>query len=143
MGIEFSDIDMAFSFVSFGSPYEHSAFLNTKTGETYYLSELADSDEDIPEDIYENDDYIEIPHKNDLKLGRNLVFDFVVNHLPEDLEKVQGYFSTKGAYSRFKELLERKSLLDEWHNFENEKNEIELRNWCKINNIEISGEHKN
>ena len=29
MGIKLSDIDMAFSFVSFGSPYEHAAVLNS------------------------------------------------------------------------------------------------------------------
>jgi hypothetical protein len=139
MEIKFSEIDTAFSFVSFGEQYEHYAYLNQKTGKIYYVSELGDSDEDIPEDIYENEDYIEIPHKDDLNLGRNLVFSFVGSRLPEDLDKVQNYFRKKGAYSRFKDLLERKELLDEWHQFENDQIEKELRNWCKINKIKIAG----
>jgi len=139
MKIKFSEIDTAFTFVSFGAPCEHYAYLNKKTGETYYVSEYSDDDEDIPEDLYENEDYIEIPHKNDLNLGRNLVFDFVASRLPEEFDKVQGYFRKKGAYSRFKDLLERKGVLDEWHQFENEQMGKELRNWCKINNIEIIG----
>ncbi len=139
MGIKFSEIDMAFSFVSFGTQYEHYAYLNKNTGETYCVSELGDSDEELPEDLYENDDYIEIPHKNDLNLGRNLVFDFVASRLPEDIDNVHNYFRKKGAYSRFKDLLERKELLDEWFQFENEQTEKELRNWCKINEIEIAG----
>jgi len=139
MEIKFSEIDAAFTFVSFGAPFEHYAYLNKKTGETYYVSELGDSDEEIPEDIYENEDYIEIPHKNDLNLGRNLVFDFIANRLPEDIDKVQNYFRKRGAYSHFKDLLERRNLLDEWHQFENEQTEKELRNWCKINKIKIAG----
>ncbi len=139
MEIKFSEIDTAFTFVSFGAQYEHYAYLNKKTGETYYISELGDSDEDLPEDLYENEDYIEIPHKNDLNLGRNLVFEFVANRLPEDLDKVHDFFRKKGAYSCFKDLLERRSLLEEWFQFENEEAEKELRNWCRINKIKIEG----
>jgi hypothetical protein len=139
MEIEFSEIDTAFTFVSFGDQYEHYAYLNRKTGETYYVSETGATDEDIPEDLYENEDYIEIPHKNDLNLGRNLVFDFIGSRLPEDFGKVQTYFSKKGAYSRFKDFLEQNELLDEWHQFENEQIEKELRSWCRINKINVVG----
>ena len=138
MAIKFSEIDTAFTFVSYGAPCEHYAYLNKMTGETYYISELGDSDE-LPEDIDENEDYVEIPHKNELNLGLNLVLDFVANRLPDDLDKVQNYFRKKGAYSHFKDLLERKALLDEWHQFENEQTEKELRNWCKVNKIKIAG----
>lgn len=139
MEIKFSEIDTAFTFVSFGSPYEHSAYLNVKTGVIYYVSELGTCDEEVPDDIYENTDYIEIPHKNDLNLGRSLVFDFVADRLPGDLDTVHSIFRKKGAYSRFRGLLERKKLLDEWHKFEKEQEEKELRNWCEINKIKISG----
>ena len=138
MKIDYSDIDMAFTFVSFGSIYDHSAYLNTRNGNIYYISEFEEPEEEIPEDIYESDDYIAIPHKNDLNLGRDLVFDFVSNRLPEDFEKVQIYFMRKGAYSRFKDLLERRSMLDEWHKFEEERTEKALRKWCKINNIKLT-----
>ena len=139
MKIQFSDIEDAFTFVSFGAPCEHFAYLNIKTGETYYVSELGDSDEELPEDLYENEDYIEIPHKNELKLGRNLVYDFIGNRLPEEFDKVQRIFQKKGAYSRYKDLLEKKGLLDEWHQFEEVQTEKELRNWCKFKKIEIAG----
>ncbi len=138
MKIKFSEIDKAFTFTNFGAPSDNYAYLNKKTGETHYVSEYSDDDEEIPEDLYENQDYIEIPKKNDLNLGRNLVFDFVASRLPEEFDKVESYFRKKGAYSRFKDLLERKGVLDEWHKFEEEQTEKELRNWCKINNIEIT-----
>ena len=49
---------------------------------------MGDSD-DLPEDVDESDKYIEIPHKNELDLGRNLVFQFVSKHIPEEIVKVE------------------------------------------------------
>jgi hypothetical protein len=82
-----------------------------KSGEMYYVSELGDSDE-LPDDIDDDETYVSIPHKNDLDLGKRLVMDFVAEFCSEDLQKVHDIFRRKGAYSRYKELLETKGLLD-------------------------------
>jgi hypothetical protein len=69
--------------------------ISTKeTGETYYVSTLGDSDE-LPDDLDENEKYINIPHKNDLDLGRNLVFNFISTNLPGELETRQRNFPQK------------------------------------------------
>ena len=64
--------------------------------------------------------------------------DFVTEYCPELLGKVNNIFSRKGAYSRYKELLESKGLLDKWHNYENQRTKDELRQWCTDNGIELT-----
>jgi hypothetical protein len=138
MAIEFSDIELAFDFVSSDQMFMHSAYLCLKTGEIFYTSEMGDSDE-LPEDIYESDQYVEIPHKNEFGLGKPLVIDFTSRHLPDEIEEVYSIFRKKGAYSKFKNLLERKGLLDQWYSFEEKSRNEALREWCQENNIEIKG----
>jgi len=55
-----------------GSMYENQTILCKETGEICYISEMGDSD-DLPDDVDESEKYIEIPHKNELDLGKNLV----------------------------------------------------------------------
>lgn len=133
--INFSDIEDAFFYVSSDQPFMNHAVLNKKTGKTFYSSELSGED-DFPEDI-DSDDYIEIPHKNDLDLGRNLVFEFVSRYIPENLDEVYAYFQRKGAYSRYKYLLEKLNLLDTWYAFEDQKTKSVLLEWCRKNGLEV------
>jgi len=136
MDIKFGEIEDAFFFVSMAPIYTNHAILCKKTGEVYYSSEYGDSDE-IPEEIYENDDCIEIPHKNELDLGTNLVFEFVEKNLPEKYEYVRNMFRKSGAYGRYKHLLEECDLLQKWYDFEREKQTKALREWCKENEIKL------
>ena len=136
--MKYSDIEDAFLFVSMSPPYEHYAYLNKETGEKYYVSELGDSDE-LPADWEENEKLITIPHKNDLNLGRDLVFDFISASLPDQFDNVRGIFSRKGAYARFKDLLESKGQLEAWYEFERKATEEALRGWCKENDISLEG----
>ena len=71
----------------------HSAYICRKTGEVFYTSEMGDSDE-LPEDIYENEQYVKIPHKNDLDLGKALVIEFTSDHMPDNIEDVYSIFLT-------------------------------------------------
>jgi hypothetical protein len=75
MTVEFQEIFLAFDFVSFGQPYQNQAFLNRDTGKLYWQSEFGDNEEELPDDI-DDEKYLEIPHKNDLGLGKPLVLDF-------------------------------------------------------------------
>lgn len=135
--INYSDLEMAFLFVSMSPPDENYAYFNKETGDTYYVSEFGDSD-DLPDDFEENENYISIPHKNDLELGRNLVFDFVAANLPDAFEKVRSIFSSKGAYARYKDLLEYNGQLEAWYDFENKATEQALRQWCNDNDIKVT-----
>ena len=135
MPIKFSDIEDAFFFVSMGEMYMNNAFLCKRTGQIFYISDAGDSDE-LPEDIDDNlENYIDIPHKNELNLGKSLVLEFSAIYLPEYIEKLNSIFRKKGAYSRFKNLLDEKGLLDKWYEFEEEEQNKALREWCKENNI--------
>ena len=138
MPISFDDIENAFFFVSMDQQNMHNAYLCKESGQIFYTSEIGDSDE-LPEEIDDLDKYIAIPHKNDLELGKALVIEFTSEYLPKELERVYSIFRHKGAYSRYKELLERKGFLDEWYKYENERQKMALKEWCIENDIEIKG----
>jgi hypothetical protein len=135
MPIKFSDFEDAFLFVSMGEMYTHTAFLCKKTDKIFYISDAGDSDE-LPEDFDDDlDNYIDIPHKNELDLGLPLVHDFLTLYLPDNMEEVNSFFRKRGAYSKFKNLLEAKGLLDKWYAFEEIEQNKALRDWCKDNDI--------
>ena len=89
----------------------------------------------MPGDVDNLDKYIRIPHRNDLDLGKVLVFDFVSGHLPDALQEVDRIFNRKGAYARFKQFLESKGMLDQWYEYEDRRQKTALREWCKENGI--------
>ncbi len=132
----YDTIEEAFLFVSGAAPFEHTAVVHRKTGEAFYASLVAGYDE-LPDDLDESDDYIGISHKNDLDLGKPLVMDFVRSRCPEEIDRVLTIFSRRGAYGRFKDLLEQKALLDEWYVFEQQRTRQALLLWCKENGIEL------
>lgn len=136
--IKFRELQDAFFFVGSDSYGMHRAVLNKETGKIYYQSELGDLDEISEADI-NWDVCMEIPHKNDLDLGRELVFDFVNDFIPGEFDRVWGFFHGRGAYARFKDLLHSKGLLDDWYEYENRREEEALREWCEDNGIEVSG----
>ena len=138
MKINFDKIEDAFLFVSMEQMYIYQAFLCKETGEVFYKSEFGDFDE-LPDDIDDLEKYISIPHKNDLNLGKNLVFQFVSEFIPERMDKVEEIFSRKGAYARFKDLLEYVGILEKWYEYENQAQTEALKKWCYENNLEING----
>lgn len=84
-----------------------------------------------------SDDYIEIPHKNDLDLGKYLVFKFVERYIPEKEDEVYSYFQRSGDYSKYKYFLERDNLLDRWYELEDQRTKSVLLEWCHENGIEV------
>ncbi len=57
---------------------------------------------------------VEVPHKNDRNLGRELVFEFARQMLPDEEEAVYRICSRRGAYGRFKDFLNRRNLLEQF-----------------------------
>lgn len=141
MSIKFSDIEDAFFFVSSDSMYTNNAILCKESGKIFYQSDYLEEEavDEIPEEILENEDCIEIPHKNELDLGRDLVFEFVEKHLSGDFDRVRNIFRRKGAYGRYKDLLEERGLLKKWYDFENYRQTAALRAWCEDNEIKLKG----
>ena len=117
---------------------EHVAYLDTESGKVYWYSEVGDNEEELPEDI-DDEKYVEIPHKNELGLGKPLALEFTYKHLSGESENVEEIFRRRGAYSGFKALLGKKDLLETWYEFESGAQEKALREWCELNEIPVQG----
>ncbi len=135
--VTYEEISSAFEFVASGAPMEHSAYISLDTGQIYWASELASLDEELPDDLDTSDRYLIVPHKTELDLGKHLALRFAANELPDSYEQVASVFRSKGAYGRFKQVLEAKGVLEKWYKFEEEATEKALREWCAANDIQI------
>src|SRR5262252_9066373 len=109
MAVSFSDLRLAFEFVSSGGMGENDAYLDRQSGKIYWHSEFGDNDEELPDDI-DDEKYISIPDKKELDLGKPLVLDFAREFLPDDYDEVRHIFSRRGAYRRYKDLLMRPEM---------------------------------
>jgi hypothetical protein len=136
MKVNFDTIEDAYLYVSMDEAFMNDAVLDKETGEIYFRSEMSGIDE-FPDDINESK-YISIPHKRDLRLGSSVALDFTEEYLPHDLEKVEMIFSRRGAYSKFKDLLEAEKMLEQWYEYENKRTREALIDWCRENNIDVS-----
>ena len=112
MAVSFSDLQLAFEFVSSGSMGENEACLDRQSGKIYWHSEVGDNDEELPDDI-DDEKYISIPDKRELNLGKPLALDFAREFLADDYDEVRHIFSRRGAYRRYKDLLMRRGALEQ------------------------------
>jgi hypothetical protein len=138
MPVSFQELLLAFEFVSFGGMGEHESYLCKESGKIYWHSEFGEDEEELPDDIDDDDKYLRIPDKRELDLGKPLVLEFAREFLPDDFNKLREIFSKRGAYARFKDLLEYRGALAQWHEFEAKAQEKALRDWCEDNSIELT-----
>lgn len=136
--VDFEELRNALEFVSADAFEDESAYICQNTGTIYWISSDIDLEQDLPEDIETSDRYIAVPHKNDFDLGQSLVMSFINQELPEDYNTVASYFRKKGAYRRFKELLESRGALEVWYAFEANATDKALLDWCQENNIQLT-----
>jgi len=127
----------AMSWVSSGEDtgIECAAYINRISGEVHWVGDGVD--EEPPDDLDDESIYVEVPTMRDLDLGRSLALSFAKTHLPQFHDEVRGYFGKRGAYSRFKALLERTDHLDAWHQHEQTAIDEQLRQWCEENDLEV------
>jgi len=137
VSVKYEDLAAAFDFVGWGQPMEHTAYISLDTGTIYWDSDADAGEFEIPDDLGESDRDLAVPHKNDLDLGRDLVLRFVAAELPNQYARVDGFFHRRGAYARFKDLLEAEGRLDAWYAFEAAETDVALRDWCREHDIQI------
>jgi len=137
MRISWSGLEEAFEFASFGRPGEAAAFLCKETGKIYLRSYLTEDVEELPDDLDDSDKYIEIPHKNELGLGKRLVLEFARESLPDAVDEVRAIFGRRGAYAQFKTLLMRRGALQQWYDYQASAQKRASREWCEENSLEI------
>jgi hypothetical protein len=110
------------------------SYICRRTGRIYWVSGepgLLGDDEKIPGDIDDIEKYVPVPGKRSLDLGTRLVFDFAARHLDEQYDAIRGIFRHKGAYRRFREILEETDSVDAWHTFSQERTLRALEEWCE------------
>jgi hypothetical protein len=137
--IDFNDLLTAFEFASIGEASGCLAFVSIKTGKTFIKSDDLDADEEIPEDLETSEEYLCLPHKRELDLGRDLVFSFIEEKLPDERDNVRDFFSRRGAYPKFKNMLASRGMLEAWYRYEEASTEAALRQWCEENGMQCAG----
>jgi|JRYI01.1.fsa_nt_gb hypothetical protein len=132
---KFSEILDAYEICAYDGPIDVEAFVNLERGTVHIVSDDMELDEP-PADL-ESGPYVRLPDKADLDLGSQLAIDFATERMPDELEAVLGFFRKRGAYGRFKSLLERKGQLQAWYDYEEAATESRLRQWCVDQGIEL------
>jgi hypothetical protein len=141
--VKYDDLLAAYEWVS-SSPDDCDAFVSRVTGNVHLSSSTMELDEELPEDIEDGSIYGAVPSKHDLNLGKNVALTFAEEQLPDSYQTVESFFRQRGAYGRFKDLLERKGCLDAWHHYEAKATELALRQWAAEEGLSISaGSRKN
>ena len=136
--VQDADLRIAVEFVSSAPPSEHYAYVSLDTGEIYWgTADGGVMDENAPADLETSGRYTSIPHKYDFDLGSDLALRFAATRLPRQYGAVEEFFRSRGAYARFKSLLQREGKLDEWYEFSETATDKALKDWCRTNEIEL------
>jgi hypothetical protein len=137
----FENILHAFEFVSSAPVDDNQAIVNRATGEIVCKTGMLD-EEEFPEEVEASDNFVWIPHRDDLDLGRGLVFDFVDLSIPQERKTVRRMFRfwRKNAMAGFLAHLERIGRLDEWRAFERQETRYALLDWCDDNELSVDAE---
>ncbi len=139
--VSLKELIQALDWVSDLSNSENMAFVGRETGRVYMASDKDIGDElesDLPSDIDDITKYAIVPSRQDLRLGKRLAVRFVQASLPERLEETYEVFAARGAYARFKDMLEREQVLQAWYAFEAEAVERELRDWAESEALAVA-----
>jgi hypothetical protein len=137
VAVQFDDLLLAFEFVGSAAPSENKAYVSLDTGQIYCTSELSALDEEVPNDLETSARYVLLPHKAELDLGKRLALRFTENELPGSYNRIAGFFRHKGAYARFKDLLDSEGALERWYRYEADATERALREWCAENDLQL------
>ena len=144
MAAKFPEILEAYALAGFGNSGYGTVdvFLCRESGKLYWryyeFSGLEQYNDELPADIEDEEKYIQLPDKKDLDLGVKLVMDVARQVLPQDADDISDMFRKRGAYSRFKQLLLRRGVLEQWYDFDQKATEVALRQWCEDNLVELS-----
>lgn len=137
--VKYDDLLAAYEWIS-SSPGDGEAFVSRITGNVHWSSSTLELDDELPEDIEDGSVYVVVPNKYDLHLGKDLALTFAEEQLADSYQTVADFFRQRGAYGRFKDLLERKGCLNAWYDYEAKATELALREWAAEEVLSISAE---
>ena len=139
--VKLDDLEEAMEFVSSGQAFDNTAWVRRDTGAVIWYSDsvdVADEYGPLPEDIDDDGRYVAIPDKRDLGLGKPLALEFARANMSECFDQVRDIFAHRGAYARFKDLLDHRDQLQAWYEWEHEQTLQALREWCADNGIKLA-----
>ncbi len=137
MKFTYSEIEMAFEFVSSAEEGDNFAYLCKDAGEIFYFSETLGLDERRGRDMNSGNCFL-IPHRNSLDLGRELAFDFIDEFLPSEYAGVRDAFADpEDSWGKYTALLEANGRLQDWQDYQSHHTSRLLREWCAARDIAI------
>ena len=136
--IDYDDLVLAFGWVSAAGPFENAAYVSREIGTIYWATDTDSLEEELPEDVEDESQYATVPHKHDLDLGKDLVFRFVREYVPDAYNEVRDFFARRGAYGKFKDFLERSGKLEAWYAYEERATDEALSEWASENGFQIA-----
>ena len=141
VSVALDDLLFALDWVSDLSTVDNMAFVCRASGRVFMTSEEdfgLELEPDLPLDLDDEAKYAIVPTRQDLRLGKRLAVRFVQASLPARLEETYTMFAARGAYARFKDMLESEQALDAWYAFEAEAVERGLREWAQSEGLVVA-----
>jgi hypothetical protein len=138
--VSLDDLESALQWVSAAAPFENAAYISKMTGQIFYSSVTHGTEDELPEDVDDASLYWSVPHNNDLDLGRTLAYRYAEEMLPQEYSTVQEIFHRRGAYARYKDLLERRGHLESWYEYERSAIESALLAWAEESGLRVTAQ---
>jgi hypothetical protein len=135
--VKADDLIEALDWIQADIQSDHAAYVERATGEVICFS--PELDEDDPEDFENDERFLAVPNRFDLELGARTALDFARSHMPDDAERVASYFRGKGAFRRFKDLLDLRGQTEAWYEFEHHAAKLAFKAWCEAHGFELVG----
>lgn len=135
----FSELEDAHRWAD-GGGLDYAAWICRTTGTVYLQDESGETDlnEPLPKDIGDEARYAPVPDAHDLDLGTALVFRFAAQCMPDAFDEVRQIFRKRGAYGRFRTLIERNGQLQAWYDFQEQATAKALRDWAAENGFDVT-----
>lgn len=114
------------------------AWIDLRSGAVHIVAGGLDPDElALLEDLGDPEHFLPVPGSRGLCIERELAFDFVEQHLPDDERLVRAMFNKKDAYRRLRELLAERGVLEAWYRHKDAAVGAALAEWCEDNGLRL------
>lgn len=134
--VDLDDLALAVRWVADGMALDHEAWVERSTGVVrMYSPDQAALCGPMPTNAGGHADCVPVPDRRELGLGTELVFDFARDEMPDAVDAVRAVFRRKGAYGRFRDMLERQGLLERWYAYEEAREMQALHEWCEAQGL--------
>ncbi len=116
---------------------ESCFYYNKITGELEWFNDDDENPDGLElNEVENNPDYIALPTKFDLD-DYGIMKDFMFTQEDEKIRsEMNDALHGNDAFEKFRKVVERHNLLQNWHDFKQADYENEVKNWCEVNELE-------